>query len=53
MYACMHATFWSGNLKGRDYNKGISVDVKTVLKWVLGEVGCEDVDWIEVVRDRT
>ena len=46
--------FWWRNLRERDHLGDPGVDGWIVLRWYLQEVGCGDVDWIELaqVRDR-
>jgi hypothetical protein len=31
----MYTNFWFGNLKGKDHSEDLSVDERTVLKWIL------------------
>jgi hypothetical protein len=35
----MHTKFWLGNLKGRGYLDGVSVDRKITLEWILEKYG--------------
>jgi hypothetical protein len=28
------------------------VDGRTILKWMLDDIGCDDVDWIHLAQDR-
>jgi hypothetical protein len=44
--------FWPENLKVRDYLKDLAEDVRPTVKWILNEIGCENVDWIQLVEDR-
>jgi len=44
--------FWWGNLRVRDHVGDPCVDGRIILKWELQEVGCGDMDWIELVQDR-
>jgi hypothetical protein len=34
IYIC---TFWSENLKGRDYSEDLDVDVRIILEWILNK----------------
>jgi hypothetical protein len=48
----MHIIFLSENLKGRDHSEDIGSDGKIMLKWILGEIGWEGVDWMHLAQDR-
>jgi hypothetical protein len=43
----------SKNLKGRDHSEGLGVDEKIILEQILGENGCEVVDWMHLAQERT
>jgi hypothetical protein len=48
----VHTGFWRGNLRERDNLEDPSLDGRIIFKMYLQEVGCEDIDWIELVQDR-
>jgi len=39
------------NLKGRDLLGYLGLGGRVILKWILKEIGCEDVNWIHLVPD--
>jgi hypothetical protein len=43
--------FWWGNLRERVHWGDPGVDGR-ILRWILQEVGCGGMDWIELVQDR-
>jgi hypothetical protein len=36
----------------RDHLEDLVVDGRTILKWILIDLGCENVDWIHLAQDR-
>jgi hypothetical protein len=40
--------FWWGNLKERDHWGDTGVDGRIILRWIVGEVGCGVMDWMEL-----
>jgi hypothetical protein len=44
--------FWWGNLRERHHLGDLGVDGSITLRWILNEVGCGGVDWIELIQDR-
>jgi hypothetical protein len=47
----MRTKLWLEILKGRDHSEDLSVDGRIILKWILGEIGMEGVDWIHPARN--
>lgn len=43
--------FWWRNRKERDQLEDVSVEVLTILKYILKEIGCEGVHWIDLAQD--
>jgi hypothetical protein len=33
----MHTKFWWENLMGRDHSEDLGIDVRIILKWILGK----------------
>jgi len=48
----VYTGFGWGKLKERDKLEYPGVDGRKILRWVFREVGCGDMDWIDVVQDR-
>ena len=44
--------FLWGNLRERDQLGDPGIDGRTILRWIFHEMGCGDMDWIELVQDR-
>jgi hypothetical protein len=47
-----HARFSGENLKDRANLKESAADEKTLMKWILKDMGREAVDWIYLAQDR-
>jgi hypothetical protein len=47
----MHKKFWSEDLKGRDNFGDQDMYGSVILNWVLKEIVCEFVDWINLADD--
>jgi hypothetical protein len=43
---------WWGNLRERDHLEDPAADGRIILRWIFRQVGCEGIDWIDVVEDR-
>jgi hypothetical protein len=48
----VHTGFWWGNLSERDHLEDPGSDGRIILRWNLQEVGCGDMEWIELAQDR-
>jgi hypothetical protein len=46
----MHIKFCLGSVKGRDHLEDLGVDSRIILKWILGKIWLEDVDYIIWLR---
>jgi hypothetical protein len=44
--------FWLGGPKVRDHWEDQGVGGRIILRWALGEIGIDEVNWIQVVQDR-
>jgi hypothetical protein len=40
------------SLKGTDHLKDLGIDGRILLKWILGGIWLEGVDWIHLAQDR-
>ena len=47
-----YAGFWWGNLRERDQLDDPGVDERINIKIDLQEVGCGDMDWVELAQER-
>ena len=48
----VYTGFWWGNLRERDHLGDPGVDRRIILRWIIKEVGCGGMDWIELAQDR-
>jgi hypothetical protein len=46
---CTQIFFWNENLNELYHLKVLALGERIILKWLLG---CDDVDWINVIQDR-
>jgi hypothetical protein len=44
--------FWRGNLRKREHLGDPDVDGRIILRRIFQEVGCGEMDWIELAQDR-
>jgi len=44
--------FWWGDLREVDNLEDLSVDRRTILKWILNKVGWGGMDWIALAQER-
>jgi hypothetical protein len=48
----MHTGFWWGDLREGDHLEDLDVDGRIILKWILQEIGCNGVDWIDMAQHK-
>jgi hypothetical protein len=48
----MRASFWSGNLMGRDNLKDLDADEKIILKRTVRKPAVGGLEWIHLAQDR-
>jgi hypothetical protein len=44
----MHVEYWWENQKERDHWEDQDVGGRTTLKWILREIGWDDLDWVDM-----
>ena len=44
--------FWWRNLREGDHLEDPCIYGKIILSWIIQEVGCEVMDWIDLAQDR-
>jgi hypothetical protein len=52
MRVMRNTKLWSGNMKGRNHSEDLDTDGRIKLEWSLQEIGCEDVDRINLAQER-
>jgi len=48
----MHTKFWLEILRETGNSEDRGVDGKTTLEWILGKIGWECVNWLQLAQDR-
>jgi hypothetical protein len=48
----VRTVFWWGDLREADNLEDLSVDRRTILKWIFNKVGWGGMDWIALAQDR-